>query len=244
MPGRCGALLLVTVYLYTGPPGSGKTLHAVERGLMAQRRRGGVVANFEITRPTRWLYVPEDEMSPARLMEHALRFHREGREGEGLVIIDEAHRILNSRTGWSGSRDEQAARLSLLRFLAEHRHFGYDVLLIAQADFMMDKQVRALVEIEVRHVKLNQRVWWLPVPVFLRVECWYAVPKLKGKLTFAVWPIGRGRYDHMAMRRRWAAEFRVGEGLGPPRPGLSLLPTVAIDTVDGTSLATSLRDGA
>ena len=206
----------MTIRLYSGTPGSGKTLHAVEDGLMAQRRPGGVIANFPITKPKRWDYVREDEMTPAYFMERARAWSDSGKESQALVIIDEAHRILNSRSGWNGDRDEQGKRLELLRFLSEHRHFGYDVLLIAQSDLMLDKQARALIEIEVKHLKANQRWWWLPFPVFIRVEKWYSMSHMKGRLEFVFFPMGRGRYDHQAMRKR--AMERGREGLGPPSP--------------------------
>jgi hypothetical protein len=194
----------MTIRLFSGTPGSGKTLHAVEEGLRGMRRRGGVIANFPITRARKgrdgvekWLYVPDEEMTPEFFMERAKAWDDVGKESQALVIVDEAHRILNSRT-W----DENAKlRLRLLRFLSEHRHFGYDVILVAQADRMLDRQARPLIELETKHFKLNQRWWWLPIPMFLRVEKWYGMPGMKGKLEFVLFPLGKGRYDHMGMRR-------------------------------------------
>jgi zona occludens toxin len=203
----------VTVYLFSGTPGSGKTLHAVERGLAAQRRRGGVLANFEITKAKRWAYVREDEMTPELLQERAMEWIDSGRESQALVIVDEAHRILNSRT-WN-DKGAVAGRLALLRFLSEHRHYGYDVILVAQSDIMLDKQARPLIEVEVKHFKLNQRYWWLPLPVFMRVEKWYGMPHMKGKLDFVFMPIGRGRYDHQAMGKRMRAALEAKRSRPP-----------------------------
>ncbi len=178
---------------------------------MAQRfRHGGVIANFEITKPRvdksgrlKWLYVPEDEMTPEMLMDYSLKYARDGHESEILLIIDEAHRILNSRS-WADKVAGQN-RLLMLRFLSEARHFGYDVILISQSIEMLDKQARFLIEIEVKHVKANKRWWWLPVPVFLQVEYWYNMPKFHGKLRVNWLPVGKGRYDHQAMKKRQRA---------------------------------------
>jgi zona occludens toxin (predicted ATPase) len=190
--------------LFSGTPGSGKTLHAVEEGLAGMRRRGGVIANFPITNPrhnkdgtSKWIYKSDDELTPEYLMERAKEWDHIQKESQALVIVDEAHRILNSRT-WD---EDTKGRLRLLRFLSEHRHFGYDIILIAQADRMLDRQSRPLVETETKHFKLNQRWWWLPIPIFLRVEKWYGMQGMKGKVSFSLFPIGKGRYDHMGMRR-------------------------------------------
>jgi hypothetical protein len=173
-----------------------------------------VIANFPITKPKRWEYVTEDRMTPEFFMEFARQWEDIGEESQALVIIDEAHRILNSRSGIFGGEGKE--RLQLLRFLSEHRHFGYDVILVAQSDRMLDRQARPLIEVEVHHLKLNQRFWWLPIPVFMRREMWYGMSGFKPKLDVAVWPIGRGRYDHLQMRK---AMREAGRGLGGPPTG-------------------------
>jgi hypothetical protein len=177
----------------------------------------------------------EVEMTPGALMRHARDHCRPGRESECLLIVDEAHRLLNVREGW-GSRDVLQRRKGLLQFFSEHRHFGFDVILIAQADMMVDKQARFLIEHEVKHFKFNQRYWWLPFPLFARVTYWYGMPKMHGNLDLAVWPLARGRYDHLAMRRR-AEESGV---FAEHTPHMSVLPTVP----STSSLANVRQDGA
>lgn len=212
----------MTIRLFSGTPGSGKTLHAVEEGLDGMRRRGGVIANFPVTKArvdrktgeAKWLYVPDEQMTPGFFMDHAKRWDDVGAESQGLVIIDEAHRILNSRTSVEPGAGKYL-RLEMLRFLSEHRHFGYDVILIAQSDRMLDRQARPLIELEVKHFKLNQRWWWLPLPIFLRVTKWYGMPGMKGQVQFCLFPMGKGRYDHMGMRR--ALRVSAG-GMGSPPP--------------------------
>jgi hypothetical protein len=182
-------------------------LHAVEDGIYGQARFGGVIANFPITKGRvdrktkvpRWLYVPEDEMTPEFFAEYSRRWEHREAEGQCLVIIDEAHRILNSRSFFG--RDQGDTRMKLLRFLSEHRHYGYDVILVAQSDIMIDKQARPLIELEVKHMRLDKQYWFLPIPVFLRVTFWYGMKGFRGHLEMALWSWARGRYDHMFMRR-------------------------------------------
>jgi zona occludens toxin len=209
------------IYLYSGVPGAGKTLHATEMGLRAQARPGGTIANYAVTRPRRWWYVDEDQMTPELLRDHAERYHVVGRESQGLVIVDEAHRLLNSRAGWNEGPEEQRKRRELLRFFSEHRHFGYDVILVAQADLMLDKQVRFLIELEVQHFRLERLTWWLrwvPFPVFGEREFSYQFSKMKPHVRLTFFPPAMRRYDTQAMRRRWGGvEGRGGSPLPPPR---------------------------
>lgn len=206
----------MTVYCYEGTPGSGKTLHATGEGLIAQRRPGGVVANYRITKPKvradgspRWLYVPESDMSPQFLRDHALRYHRLGKESEGLLIIDECHRILNSRTTWTGRSQVAKPQLELVRFLAEHRHFGFDVILIIQNLQMLDKHARFLIEFRQKHFKWNRFWWmaWCPIPIFGSVTYNAQFSQMKGQLGPLMLPWGLGKYDHQAMRAAVGGSF-------------------------------------
>ncbi len=206
----------MTIEVFEGTPGSGKTLHATEEGLVAMHRRGGVVANYVVTRPRKradgtekWLYLPEDEMTPARLIAHAEQYHRRGRESEGLLIIDECHRVLNSRTTWTGRQTVAKNQLELVRFLAEHRHFGFDVILAVQSMEMLDKHARFLAEYRVKHFKANQFWWlgWVPFPVFGRVRYNAQFRAMKGRVDFSLGFSSRGRYDYQAMRAKLAGAF-------------------------------------
>jgi len=53
---------------------------------------------------------------------------------------------------------------------------------------MVDKQIRALVEHEIKHRKLNNYFWFLPVTVFIAVETWYGNSKtLKIRSEFIIY---------------------------------------------------------
>lgn len=67
---------------------------------------------------------------------------RKKREGKGLLILDEAQLVLNSR------RWEQ--NFPWIEFFTQHRKLGWDVFLIAHNIDMIDKQVRPLIEYETK----------------------------------------------------------------------------------------------
>lgn len=80
------------------------------------------------------------------------------REGKGLLILDEAQLLFNSRQ-WNNNKQ-------WIEFFTQHRKLGWDVILIAHHIQMIDKQVRPLVEIETRFRNLkNIRLPILPIPL-------------------------------------------------------------------------------
>lgn len=143
------------IYLYTGTPGSGKSLHAAE-DVFYQRMRGGVtIANcpfnesgFLASKKAQFWQLPDD---PARLIDFSKDYFKSHRfrEEELLIVIDECQLIFNART-WNDS-----SRKDWIRFFTQHRKYGYKIILITQFAQMIDKQIRALVEIEVIHRKAS-----------------------------------------------------------------------------------------
>lgn len=145
------------IYLYSGTPGSGKSLHTARDIRDALRvRRKPVIANFDINPVTRnysklFTYRPNDVLTPDWLTDYAVDYWK-GRkvvEDEILLVIDEAQLVFNSRAWQHGQR------MDWIEFLSQHRHYGYKIVLIAQFDRMIDRQIRCLVEIEVNHRKMG-----------------------------------------------------------------------------------------
>lgn len=80
------------------------------------------------------------------------------REGKGLLILDEAQLLFNSRQ-WASNRQ-------WIEFFTQHRKLGWNVLLIAHHIQMIDKQVRPLVEMESRFRNLkNIHLPLIPIPL-------------------------------------------------------------------------------
>ncbi len=184
----------MSIWLYTGTPGSGKSYHAA-RDIVGRLRKGGaLIANFPVNEQavrrckSKVEYWDNSELSAERLVAYALEHHEIGKEGQCLVVIDECQIIFNCRD--FGRKDRNA----WVQLFAQHRKLGFNFILITQQDRMIDKQIRGLIETEVKHRKLNNyglggnilslltlgRTW------FIAIEYWYGGNKLKlGYETFA-----------------------------------------------------------
>ena len=145
------------IYLYSGTPGSGKSLHTARDILDALKvKKLPVIANFDINSDTRgyderFTYRDNMSLTPDFLLKFSDDYFkgRKVREDRILLVIDEAQLVFNSRN-WN-----QGQRMAWIEFFSQHRHFGYKVILIAQFDRMIDRQIRSLVEIEVNHRKMG-----------------------------------------------------------------------------------------
>lgn len=177
----------MSISLYSGTPGSGKSYHAARDIISRLKRGGGLICNFPIKEDlipdakARVTYWDNSELTPQALVAYAMEFHVIGKEGQTLVIIDESQLIFNSRE--FGRKDRQA----WITLFSQHRKLGYNFILIAQHDRMLDRQIRALIEDEVKHRKLNnagfggmmlslltfKRTW------FIAITYWYGGHHMK-----------------------------------------------------------------
>ena len=149
------------IYLYSGTPGSGKSLHVARdiRDTLQVKRRP-VICNFDVNPKLRnygklFRYVPNSELAPDLLYDFSRRWFdgRPVREDAILLVIDEAQLVFNSRT-WQDKGASQR-RMDWIEFFSQHRHYGYKIVLIAQFDRMLDRQIHSLIEIEANHRKLS-----------------------------------------------------------------------------------------
>ena len=149
------------IELYSGTPGSGKSLHmAKEIRSRLKRRDGYIIGNFFVNTDVikgckgTYLLKMNDELTPDFLLQFSRNLSQElGRrlkEGEILLIIDEAQLLFNARE-W-----QNISRNGWLSFFSQHRHYGYDIILAAQFDRMLDRQVRCLLEYETVHRKVSR----------------------------------------------------------------------------------------
>lgn len=171
----------MTIYMYSGTPGSGKSLHAANdiRFSLNRRTPRPVLGNFEIAAnaPVKNLdlyhYMPNDKLDVDFLTEFATDYWDSGvksfREDWILLVVDECQLLFNSRT-WNAK-----TRLRWLGFMTQHRKYGYKIILIAQSAKMVDNQFRMLVEYEVNHRKLKSMGfigWLLSLPFGGRLFMW------------------------------------------------------------------------
>lgn len=175
------------IYLYSGTPGSGKSLHAAQSILDAVRKKKTVLANFEVNRDALkksshyFEYVPNEKLSPELLIEvsKGVFYEKPLKEGEILLVLDEAQLILNPMQ-WQDTYAQ-----GWLSFFTQHRKYGFDVILIAQFDRMINRQVRSLIEYEYTHRKVSNfgGFWGLFLPLligqFYMIEGWYPCKNIR-----------------------------------------------------------------
>jgi hypothetical protein len=147
------------ITLYSGTPGSGKSLHAARKIQEQLLRKRGVIANSPINEDIvtkngkksigRFTYLRNDKLTVDYLKAYAKQYHKVAVEGQTIVVIDEAGTMFNSREASARDRKEW------LDFFAIHRHYGFDIILIAQHHMQLDRQIRYKIEFDVKHKKAN-----------------------------------------------------------------------------------------
>lgn len=149
------------ISLYSGTPGSGKSLHIAQRiyhGLKIKRK---TVCNFEINlkyvskrkyNKLPFEYIDNIDLKPEKLIEISKEYFKGKdriKEDAILLVIDECQILFNSREWQKGGRADW------LSFFSQHRKYGYEIVLVAQFDGMIDRQIRSLIEYEYKHRKVG-----------------------------------------------------------------------------------------
>lgn len=183
------------ISLYSGTPGSGKSLHAAKEIIERCYAYKPTIGNFETDLhkypKARYIYCPNDKLTPDYLIDFYFKYRDEQaakgktlKEGAILLIIDECQLLFNARE-W-----QQTGRAQWLSFFTQHRKYKYDIILIAQFDRMIDRQIRSLIEYECIHRKASNygvggKIFSLAAGgnLFISVNMWYPL-KVKISASF------------------------------------------------------------
>lgn len=170
------------IYFYSGTPGSGKSLHvAIDIYNKLRLKKGNVIATFPVNLDVvtkngkkkigDFTHIDISEISVEFLVKYAMEHHKEQKEGQTLVVIDECQIIFNPR---EFNRND---RLKWVTFFTQHRKLGFNFILISQFDRLVDRQIRCLFEYDIKHRKINNFGvgMFLPVSTFIAVTYWYGV---------------------------------------------------------------------
>lgn len=173
------------IALYSGTPGSGKSLHLARTVRDSLKFNCPVIGTFHINNQMLWknspypyTYINIYDLTPRFLLDYYeknKRYLKKGVEDSFLVCIDECQRIFNSRT-WQETKN----RNEWITFFAEHRHFGFNIILVSQMDIMIDRQIRGLIEYNYLHRKLDGfgfggKIMSFFCGNFCIVKTWYAL---------------------------------------------------------------------
>ena len=193
------------ISLYSGTPGSGKSLHCARTITNWSRLGYPVIGNFTVDRSkykrADFTYCPNDKMTPEFLVNYTRqRFgSKQPKEGSILLVIDECQLLFNARE-W-----QQSGRAQWLSFFTQHRKLGYDIILIAQFDRMVDRQIRSLIEHEYIHRKMSNFGWqgkllslFFGGRTFVAVKMWYPLHEKLGSEIFHARKSLYGIYDSYA----------------------------------------------
>jgi len=194
------------ISLYSGTPGSGKSLHAAEDiynwSVFAKKP---VIANFPIDRDIlfyrtkkdklkgkkrrcgKFYYFADEYLKPQLFYNFAKKFLKPKIEHQCLIIFDECSSddLFNNRTWQNKGRDKW------ITFFRQHRKLGFDILFITQSDKLIDKAMRAFVEYEYKHRKGNNYKLFGKLlgalsggAIFFSVQYWYGVREKVGVTMF------------------------------------------------------------
>ena len=178
------------ISLYSGTPGSGKSLHCARTIINWSRLGYSVVGNFSVDlskyKRADFTYCPNDQMTPDYLIKLSQKkVGSKPKEGSILLVIDECQLLFNARE-W-----QQKGREQWLSFFTQHRKLGYDIILIAQFDRMVDRQIRSLIEYEFIHRKMSNFGWQGKIlslffggKSFIAVKMWYPLHERLGAEIF------------------------------------------------------------
>lgn len=184
------------IYLYTGTPGAGKSLHMAKDIIERLEKGRDVIGNFPINQDIffkkivrfsfrkgfylakvvkrgmgRYIYIENSKISVKWLVDYARKNHVRNKESQTLLCIDECQCMFNPR------EFQRMDRLPWNNFFSQHRKLGYNVILVTQTDRLLDRQIRAILEYEIKHRKINNYGigCFLPMKTFIAIEYWYGV---------------------------------------------------------------------
>ncbi len=220
------------IHLYSGTPGSGKSLHAAHVIYSTLWQGLPVIANFPIAiekiktrrKLGRFLEYDNETLTPDALIRFSMEYWKKHgnrvKEGKLLVVIDECQLIFNAREWNAKGRGEW------LSFFTQHRKYGYDIILVAQFDRMIDRQIRSLIEYEQVHRKVsNFGIKGKIVSalflgnLFVSVKVWYPMKEKVGSEFFKAKKKYYSLYDTYAMFGAGGAGDKGGPATPAPDRG-------------------------
>jgi len=197
------------ITLYSGTPGSGKSLHVSRDIIKHLCKKSAVIANFPInTKLVKkrkgknsgdFIYRKNIDLTADYLRKVAKHYNKDRKEGQLLLVIDEAGMKFNSR-GW-----QSPDRMDWLEFFSQHRKLGYNIIMVSQQDRQIDKQMRAVLEYDVKHKKANNFktlgliLSALRIPIFSAVTYWYGQAERVGAEVFRFRKRDSQIYDTMML---------------------------------------------
>lgn len=180
------------IFLFSGTPGSGKSLHIASMLYWRLKNKKFCIANFEFNsekckKNADFIYLDNNSLNPEVLKNYSVEYFKKHKFKEGAItlVIDECQLLFNSRE-WN-----KKGRFEWLSFFSQHRKYGFDVFLICQFDMMIDRQIRSLIEYEYIHRKVGNfgflgkfLSFLMGGKLFVAVKVWYPLKEKIGSEFF------------------------------------------------------------
>lgn len=183
------------ITLYSGTPGSGKSLSVAEKIVVAIESGKTVISNMIVDLSSvheknnrrrkpraygEYIKFENATLTPEFLVNFALENHAVGFEGQTLLIFDEVQMKFSPSVVKLMCQEDKNFRVKWLDFFTQHRHLGYDVIFVTQFDKLLDAQIRCLIEYNYIHRKVNNYgnafclfLDIVGVKLFSQVQYWY-----------------------------------------------------------------------
>lgn len=138
------ALLIVT-----GVPGTGKTLYCIQRYIIPELKKGGIVyTNIAglVHRRISLLFGIDifDIEANLRIIENPAYFYKDTPKN-CMFVVDEAQNIFGNRE-W-----QKKENIEVINYLNEHRHYGHRIVMITPHVESLDAGIRRIVEFTYKH---------------------------------------------------------------------------------------------
>lgn len=181
------------IYFYSGTPGSGKSLDMAKTICEWIKMKKNVIVNTPIDinaitknkkKRGRIYYLSNEYITPKFFYKYALKFHKRGKESQSLIVLDEAQMLFAPNTVKLKCQEDKNYRKDWLTFFTQHRHLGYDIIIVSQFDKLIDPQVRCLFEYNIVHRKANNFgligdiLTIFHIPLFFKITYWYGVNQI------------------------------------------------------------------
>ena len=166
------------IELYSGTPGSGKSLHTAHEIAIWLKIGRNVISTCNIDtdlvflnpfkkwyvnhfnkkpkrikqdkRAKNFTYIPIEQITPEYLYKFAAIHHEFGNEHQTIVFLDECVAIF-SPTVLADKKNGTQIWNAWDDFFRKHRHLGFDVVLIPQSKRLISRKVIEYAEFEVKH---------------------------------------------------------------------------------------------
>lgn len=132
-----------------------------------------------------YYYISNDKMTVDFLYNYAKKFHVYGKEGQTLLVIDEAQMLYSPTVIKLKKQEYPHFRTDWLEFYTQHRRLGFNIILVSQFDRLIDPQIRCLFEYNHIHRKVNNfGAGWIfslmRMSLFVSVHYWYGIRQKTG----------------------------------------------------------------